>query len=45
MIEELKDITYINENGSEILRKPTQEEIIDKINEIIRKLNKVGDIE
>ena len=40
MIEELKDITYINENGSEISRKPTQEEIIDKINEIIRKLNK-----
>lgn len=42
MIEELKDTIIKSEDGHEISRTPTVSEIADKVNEIIRELNKRG---
>lgn len=39
MIKRLEDILTEDENGNLISRKPTLEEIIEKINEIISELN------
>lgn len=45
MIEELKDTIIKSEDGYEISHTPTIREIADKVNEIVRELNKRGDIE